>query len=1356
MYSLGIDIGYSAVKAAVTDENNKIIHTKYLLHKGDIKGSLEYYFEELIKGYGSGISLGAVTGRGKGFLTNIETIESVNEVAAVVEGGLKINENINSIMDIGGQGAKYITGFRQDNKTGIKISMNSNCSAGTGSFLEEQVSRLNLKLEDYSIYAARAKSIPRIAGRCSVFAKTDITHHQQEGTPVDDILLGLAYSVVKNYRVGVMKRLPVKKPILLAGGVAHNQGIIKALKDVFKLEDNDLIIPEHSSDIGTVGAIGAAILARKNNRKINLHKILNHLKHLETELQDNEISLPPLISFGRDDSINKHKYPEEHDSHNKYAYQVTQGDSGSSENAPGSPGCFLGIDVGSTSTNLILSDKNNKIIAHKYLRTKGDPVSAVTSGLRDFKNEFANKVKILGAGVTGSGRHLIARLVGADVIKDEITAQAKAAVVLDPCVDTIFEIGGQDSKFISIKNGRVTDFQMNKICAAGTGSFIEEQAKKFKIPINTFGQIALNSNHPIALGERCTVFIETSIASYLSKGAKINDIASGLCYSIVKNYLNRVVGQKKIGEKIFFQGGLAYNQGVINAFRSILRKDIRVPLFFSVTGAFGAAILAREEMGNKASLFKGFDIEVKENFYQNKINFLIKDSETFAQKVESLIFKGYDNSINPEKKTVGIPRALFTFGMFSMFNTFFKELGFNVIMSDPSNEDTIKLSQEYSLDETCYPVKLINGHVAQLVAKKVDYIFFPDLYTVNHPESETRQNYGCAYMQLAFKIVSQAMGLDKTGIKLLAPTIAFNQGQKFMMKSFAGLGKNLGRNQELTSQALIKGMEAFHEFELRLKKNQAKVIGEMKPDEKIFVIISKIYGVADPVLNMGIPDRLRKMGYKTISFFDLPQGNIFAEHPNMYWPFAQHILDPAYLIKEHPNLYAILLTHHGCGPDSVVSHFFNEIMTSKPFLNIEVDEHASTVGVMTRLEAFVNSLGQPDIKNTKKMEYYQKKIIHKKVNINTSLNQLNSDTILYLPNIYPYSDIFSQMLGLKGIDARVLPMTTRTSLDMGREHTITNEYFSMTALAGDIFYQLSQTDRQNSGKDHAFLIPQTEGAEVDGQYNRFIRTKLDENGFHDVKILSPFIEDLILGNDSKNLYFIFSGLMAGDIIRTAPKKYRNKHLSTTLNLIKNKMLSMDRLKHMARQIDEQTIGNTFKKRIFAMGEPLILFNDFLNNYSFAGLEDKGHRVIFAPLSEYMLVLWQDFVNQNGEKKEMLNKKLDELRDYSSEIAKSFNETLLEKDLSKLITLADKTLGFYAGTNGRYRESKILGDLNNIDGVMTATSMYENTGIALDILHRGFKNKSKPVLNLTFDGNKNENDETKMEAFIFYLTDNNAL
>ncbi|WMJ83210.1 acyl-CoA dehydratase activase [Oscillospiraceae bacterium LTW-04] len=1331
MYSIGIDIGYSSVKVILTDEENTIRFSRYQMHKGRIKNTLTGILKDLTAAFDpQGIKYGSVTGNGSKFLSVNGAAKAVNDVTAVIEGAIAENSLVGSIVDIGGESARFITGLGGSDKSRIEIAMNSNCSSGTGSFLEEQMSRLNLKLTDYSELVKEAKSIPRIAGRCSVFAKTDITHHQQEGVSAPDILLGLAYALVRNYKGTVMKKLPVKKPILFSGGVSYNGGIIIALRDVLELSDEDLIFPDH---LGCVGAFGASVIARKDRLLIDLSKVFSLAENTEEMIiNEDSIVLPKLSAYGVGDSDGKHTCKSLLSER-----EVID--------------CYLGIDIGSTSTNLVLINSDNEIISFKYLRTLGNPIDAVIKGFKEIKEELGEKIRIIGAGTTGSGRYMIGKMIGADVIKDEITAQAKAAVQISGDVNTIFEIGGQDSKFISIDNGAVVDFQMNKICAAGTGSFIEEQAKKFNIPIENFGEIALRSDNPISLGERCTVFIETSIASYLAVGANINDIVSGLCYSIVKNYLDRVVGQKKIGNKIFLQGGLAYNQGVINAFRAVTGKEIIVPPFFSVTGAYGAAVLAMEEMNGKMSSFRGLNVTAEDLVLQhtNRGSINLGENE-FNENVKKIVFNDYVLE-NSAKKTVGIPRALFTYGMFSMFNTFFKELDLNVLLSDPTNENTLALGQQYAMDETCFPIKLITGHVAELMQKKVDYIFFPDLVTVDHPGSQSRKNYGCAFMQLSFKVMNRAMELDKKGIELLSPTIAFHMGKESIMKSFLKVGEQLGKSADRTRNALEKGLDSANRFEERMAKNSKKVMSQLKSDEIAFVMVSKIYGVADPVLNMNIPEKLAGMGYKVFPFYDLPEGDLSKEHPNMFWPFGQHILEPAQLIRRHPNLYAIFLTHHGCGPDSILSHYFREEMRGKPYLHIEIDEHSSGVGIITRVEAFINSLKNINTKHAANIQTYVNSIEHSETNIKNTLGNLNKTKTIYLPYLYPYSEFYKELLLKRGIDAKVLPSSSKVSIDTGRKFTITEEYFSLTALLGNVFTTLKRLDNKDVNRT-AFLIPQNEGTETDGQYSRLLRTMLDEEGYQNVDIVSPFWED-ILCKDDQTFNEVTLCFLAGDIIWCAPQKSRERYLKATMELIKENQFNLEQLKAIAQSIATELNGESFEKKILAVGEFNILFDGLLNNDTFKELEKKGHRVLYSPLGEAMWMLWRDYADQNKNNQSVLmEQRLLELRNGIMTISKALCDwSPYEKNADELIRIADRTLGYFSGAHGRYRQAKQLCASHKTDGVITAASIYENTGIVLGMLQKGFEDENtKPVLNLTFDGNKNENDQIKVDSFMYYL------
>ncbi|MBS4030655.1 MAG: CoA activase [Clostridiales bacterium] len=940
MNSLGIDIGYSAVKFVLIDKDYEVLENAYILHKGRIKEKIEQYVNQLMGKYGEqNIVYGALTGQGSKTISEKLKMVWINETTSLVEGSRTFNSDVNSVFEIGGQSSKYLTNINETGNSSIIISINSNCAAGTGSFLEEQVSRLGINLEDYSTLVADADFAPRIAGRCSVFAKTDIIHHQQEGTTVNDILLGLAYALVKNYRANVVKKNPIQKPILLTGGVIYNNAIVRAFQDVFKLRAEDIMIPDNC---GNIAALGAAIIGIKDSLSLNIAKLktVSVREEGESKVTEGAVKFEPLKNYGVNDSVGKHKCKP--------------------INAQTQISGYLGLDVGSTSTNIVLMDQDKNVICFKYLRTLGDPIAAVRKGLLEIEKDFGKEIKILGVGATGSGRHLAGSFVGADTIVDEITAQAKAAHSIDYEVDTIIEIGGQDSKFIRIQNGVVSDFEMNKICAAGTGSFIEEQAKKLNISLDEFASLAMSSENPLDLGDRCTVFIETNIAACLGNEAKLEDISAGLSYSIVKNYLNKVVGNKQIGKKIFFQGGVAYNQAVVNAFKSLLGKKVEIPKFFSVTGAYGAAILAKDDMQDSISLFKGFNVE--ENFVCQKEK---NNNSTQAgyqirvfEEIEKYYLEGYEKTIDPRKKTVGIPRVLFLHKLFPLFNAFFKELGFNVILSDKTSDKTVELSQEFSMDETCYPIKLINGHVAQLIEKEIDYLFLPSLYTMAHAISTTRQNYGCVYMQCFPKLINRTMDLEDKGIVLLSPELSFNFGKEYMMKTLIKLGVKLGKSKAQTALALTKGMMSLKKFEMKTEKLGEETINNLDKNEKAFVIVTRNYGISDPVLNMGIPEKIEKLGYKVLTLSNLPahDHDTSKEHPNMYWPFGQHILSGAQIIKQHPNLYAIYLTNHGCGPDTILNHYFKEEMTGKPYLNIEVDEHFSSVGVLTRVEAFINSL----------------------------------------------------------------------------------------------------------------------------------------------------------------------------------------------------------------------------------------------------------------------------------------------------------------------------------------------------------------------------------------------------------------
>ena len=411
-----------------------------------------------------------------------------------------------------------------------------------------------------------------------------------------------------------------------------------------------------------------------------------------------------------------------------------------------------------------------------------------------------------------------------------------------------------------------------------------------------------------------------------------------------------------MGQHIVLQGGVDYNPGIVAAFQSAYGDRVQVSPVFSISGAYGVALLAQEAVGDAPSRFVGFDSPAQSA--EDSRSAEIQKNIDFYKQADKLLLEGYTGKRNPHKKTVGVPFALMIHKFFPMANAFFTSLGFNVVLTDPTSEETIRLAQQTAQGETCYPVKLIYGHMQQLIDQKVDYIFLPTIHTMKHEKSRVKHNYGCVYMQTAAASIAKALDIESKGITLLSPVFDLDFGQEAMATAMLSLGKILGIPKPFCAKALLSGAMAVRRHTAAVEKQGKALLATLRPDDKVLVLITRNYGVSDPILNMGIPELLLERGYKVITLSHLPGHalDISDEYDNLYYPFGQHILSGAKLIAHHPNLYAVYLTNHGCGPDTMLSHLFKQEMGDKPYLQIEVDEHFSNVGVITRIEAFLNSL----------------------------------------------------------------------------------------------------------------------------------------------------------------------------------------------------------------------------------------------------------------------------------------------------------------------------------------------------------------------------------------------------------------
>ena len=1100
---IGYDIGSISVNRAIVDHENKIIDVlPYHRHHGEpiktIKNDLIHLSGKFKNDNFKGISL---TGSGAKDISRLLDVGFINEIEAISNSIKQFHGHIKTVIEIGGQDSKFI-----DLEDG-DYAMNELCAAGTGSFIDQQATRFGLTIEEFAKIALKSKNPATIAGRCSVFAKSDMIHLQQEAARDEDIIMGLCYAMARSFKSCIAKGKKFKDPVMFCGGVSFNQAILKAFEEII---GEKIIIPEHRASIGAIGAVLSMISSSKEAGVSAGISLSSLIKKVEDHLTDFEYKKETFDKL----EIIKSSLPQSKSS--KYKLGERKIDA------------YIGIDVGSISTNVVAIDDEKNLIAKCYLRTAGRPIEAVRKGISIIGKEVGSKINVIGAGTTGSGRYLIGDFVGADIVINEITAQATAAADIDATVDTIFEIGGQDSKFISLEDGVVVDFEMNKVCAAGTGSFLEEQAEKFDIKIEDFGDLALKAMSPLSLGERCTVFMETNVYSHYQKGASLEDILAGLAYSIVMNYINRVVGRKKIGKKIFFQGAVAFNKAVVAAFEKYTGSKIIIPENHEVTGAIGAAIAALQST-NLPSSFRGFEaianvsyahstfeckhcanhceikkISIKDRpslFYGGRCERYEKgDSKKsnipdyFAEREKLLIGTYKPSKKNTGAKKVGMPYSMLTYEFYPFWNAFFTELGFDFILSDKTNKKIINDGVQLAVAETCFPMKTTLGHVLDLLEKNVDYLFLPT--TRDMPTKETNikgdrtGSYPCPYIQGTWPIVKAAIDLGE--VQLLNPVLNFSFKEYIKQKQLTGLGKKLGKSKGAIGKAINEAYNAQSKFYTAIKERGAQVLKEIGKDEMAIVVTSRAYNSCDRAISMDVPKKLRELDLKVIPMDFLPvnEVDLSSEWPNLYWEFGERILSAAEIIRKDERLFPVYITNFGCGPDSFILQYF-EREIGKPFLKLEVDEHSAGAGVITRCEAFVDSL--KNIKNKPK-----KQVLPPKEKMKVAAFKKSQGRVIYIPYMGDGAIALKYAFRSVGIEAEMLHSDDET-LKWGRRYTLGKECYPFIITTGDIIKTLKNTDPKKA----AFLMPQTNGPCRFGQYNKMQKIIIGELGYGDVPIIAP-------------------------------------------------------------------------------------------------------------------------------------------------------------------------------------------------------------------------------------------------------------
>ncbi|HWR14636.1 MAG TPA: acyl-CoA dehydratase activase [Terriglobales bacterium] len=920
-----------------------------------------------------------VTGSGSQLIAKILGIYFENEFRAVAKGVRTFYPEVRTVFEMGGESSKYIR-LEPTNKSrylGITdYSSSGDCAAGTGSFIDQQATRLLYKVDEVGPVACGASCAARVAGRCSVFAKSDMIHAQQKGYTTDQILRGLCDAVARNFKSAIVKGRAVTTPVAFIGGVAQNEAVKKAMQEAFKLNDGDFLVPQFHA---WMGALGAAMFESEEWRKRTFKRIHQLKQHTGKQ------------NFACSDPLSMEKVVMLRD-HVKDPPLPPAG-----TRVP----AYLGIDIGSVSTNLVVIDQHGNLLHEIYLRTQGRPIEVVQKGLQEIEELIADRLDIRGVGTTGSGRELIGELIGADTVNDEITAHKTGSthvchiLGMKP-VDTIFEIGGQDSKFIRLDKGVVVDFTMNEACAAGTGSFLEEQAEKLGISIKgEFAQLALDSKNPARLGERCTVFMERDVTSLLLKGAEVGDLAAGLAYSVVLNYLNRVVRGRKIGDVIFFQGGTAYNDAVAAAFSQILDKKIIVPPHNGVIGAIGMALIARDKMASSSqpSKFRGYDLErvdfttrefvcqacsnfcdIKEfKIEGNKSYWGDKCSDKFRKRartdripvIEDLVEfrdKALEEVLRPPRggKTIGIPRTMFYFDRFPFWCAYLQELGFDVVTSPQTDRKISAVGDEMAVAQPCFPVKVAHGHVQYLVDNGTDYIFLPNTVNQESP-NDGSESFLCPWNQTLPFVVRSTSQMEAYADRVLAPTVHFKLGVEHVKKELGHYAKEaLGISKRVSDRAVDSAYAAQKQFAQSLLWKGAEALQLLNnSDEPALILIGRPYNIYDRSVNCDIPRKLRTqygVNVVPLDFLPLEDEDISEYNDNMYWNSGRRILAAANIARRNPNLHLVFISNFKCGPDSYIKSFVDDA-AGKPGLILQFDGHANDAGFITRCEAYLDSKG---------------------------------------------------------------------------------------------------------------------------------------------------------------------------------------------------------------------------------------------------------------------------------------------------------------------------------------------------------------------------------------------------------------
>lgn len=1248
---LGIDTGSVMVSVVEIDRKGTVLKTSYIPHEGKPA--------EVLRTILAGVSLENVAGIA-GTTSTPDVIEGMKRYdtrVAVIQGAKKFYPDLDAVLNVGGE-KYFFTTFNEDGSY-RSLKSNTSCAAGTGGFLDQQAKRLNLSgsSELSEKACANTGDIPKIASRCSVFAKTDIIHSQQEGYSLEEICDGLCEGLAHTIADTLLGEHSSDKQIVFSGGVALNKAVVRHLEHHIQ---HPLLVHRYSHLFGALGS-AFSLVDEGINELSNGYSGKSIKEPVRTE---REYYYEPLkLSLTMYPDFNGFEHYDFGPSNGSAAVEV---DIYAELSKKTVHRVYLGIDIGSTSTKAVLMDETQTPAAGFYTRTSGRPIPAVQSifeAITDLQQKKGITFLFEGTGTTGSGRKFIGKLIGADIILDEISAHARAAYSLNPDVDTIIEIGGQDAKFTTLRNGVVTFSQMNTVCAAGTGSFIEEQAGKLGVSLADYSILAEGARAPLA-SDRCTVYMERDINHYLHQNYSIREILAAALFSVRENYLQKVATEGNIGKNVVFQGATAKNKALVAAFEQKLNQPVFVSKYCHITGALGAAMISREEKTGTTK-FKGLEMyreeipvrsetcslclnhcrirvatvmneEVAYGFmcgrdYRTKryvkkevVPSLLASRKKAAAEIALSLYDGEKREINT---VVGIPAGLQIFEELPLWKRFFKELGIKTISTE-GFKDVISMGKEVVEAEFCAPMTAFHGHV-RYAAEHSDIVFLPiHLESMKDDKKPSRLRKYCYYTQFSSTVTS-SIKVHGEKIKSMRPVINHKGSMlKIKYELFKAIKENFPGIFSFRdiSRAYDSGME----YHTAIKKKMKGLYAEPEEGTMKVLITGRPYTVLSEAMNKGIPGIFASLGVEAVYHDSLPQATDVSDDVDkildlFHWAYPAAILEAADYCAHTDGLYPVFVTSFKCSPDSFALEYFKRIMDNheKPYLILQVDEHDSNVGYETRIEAGIRSF-----RNHLKKGSAGNKKTSIKLPIAPEVHASLKGKTLLLPNWDPFvMPLVAANLQNAGIDARVLeetPSMIATSMKMN-----TGQCIPVNAIAHE-YVEYIKRHHLNPSKTVLWMAKSEWACNIT-MYPAFIKSMIEKEGAGDAGVytgeltmveISPLV--------SLKLYFafMFGGNLKkiGCMIRPYEinKGQTDQVIKESRDILKNAFLAgsgfQEAVKTVIARIDAIPYRKTYRPKVAIFGDLYVRDNEVMNQNLIKYIEDAGGEVLLTPYNEYAKII----------------------------------------------------------------------------------------------------------------------------------------